>query len=314
MEKDQSDFERELEEGRQRLFNPKTYSKQRKTIAHHAARPGLTDSLEEIYKHFLFRLTHMQKMPPDTPKEYCETFEPMVRRNTQVPLRHKLGKMNYDLWTQHFVHFNFSYSPEFLRAILWHTLFLRIAPDPEVFFAALQEGFKEMARNDIKQQIADGVESDVSKCVELAFQSFVEALRGRLGTIVTDTCDELAITVIEKLSAQLLLGPGMDIAKMREMRLREVEEVEKARLNTPSPGAPTFQSKEEVEALIDEAKEKLKPARLENNKTVIVKYINEHYPSVRCSSTKQLNRLLDKFKLHHKFKHSQAEEDKAGQK
>ncbi|MGH9938166.1 MAG: hypothetical protein ACREAM_18120, partial [Blastocatellia bacterium] len=63
---------------------------------------------------------------------------------------------------------------------------------------------------------------------------------------------------------------------------------------------PTL-TKEECEALIDEAREKLKPVELDQRKNAVVEYISAHHPAVRCSSVKQLNRLLEKFGLESKF-------------
>lgn len=84
------------------------------------------------------------------------------------------------------------------------------------------------------------------------------------------------------------------VTQVRDHILKERERVERVRLGTPTPGAPAL-TKEVFEALLDEAQAELKPLNMDQTKTAVLAYINNNYPSIRCGSVKQLNRLLQKF-------------------
>lgn len=194
------------------------------------------------------------------------------------------------------VQFHFTYGIETLTALLGLGAFARLSPSPNQFQRIVSDpDSNEQAMK--TNQLVGAVVSDVTKCVDGACKMFEEALRGRLGTVVNQTIDEIIVRSIEGQLLRLTNVRDIRPADLRNSVLETWQGVEKVRIGTPAQGAPTFKSAEEVEALILEAKENLAPSGLENNKTAIVEYIKHHYPSIRCGSVKQLNRLIEKFEL-----------------
>lgn len=299
---DERDLERALEEHRRRIFNAPTEQERKKAereLAEHIARPGLTDDIDQLARDFEIRLKRALAFPPGTPAEYKEAFAPFLERVAAIPPYDKWEVVGWDLWTQHMVHFFFQYGAEPLFASLVLKVFGLLSPPPEVFEASTADD-DDIERARKRREIAERIETDAVRVVQRAIDNFVDALRGRLGSALDQTLDEIAIKAIDELEAGLISVNKERVRELRELILSEWQKVEKVRIGVRM-GSPTFDTKEAVEALIDEAQASLKPSKLDWNKTTVVAYINANYPSVRCGSVKQLNRLLRKFGLEHKF-------------
>jgi hypothetical protein len=300
---DERDLERALEEHARRIFNAPTEQERKKAereLAEHIARPKLTDDLDQLAREFEIRLKRAATLLPDTPAEYRVAFAPFLDRMATIPPHDKWTVEPWDLWTQHMVKFSFAYGVEPLCAMLGLKVFGLINPSPEIF-EELTSDPDEIERARKTREFVERVEADVVSCVQLAFKYFLEALRGRLGAVLDQTLHEIAIRAISEIEQELNNPGEKNTPRLRKFVLNEWARVEKVRLGMPTPGAPTFGTKEEVEALIDEAQEKLKPLKMDQNKNAVRQYINANYPAVRCSSGQQLNRLLKKFGLEWKF-------------
>lgn len=303
MKRDERDLERALEEHGRRIFDAPTDAERKRAereLAEHIARPKQTDDLDKIAREFEIRLKRAFAFPPDTPAEYTEAFTPFIERMATIPPPDKQEIIGWDLWTQHMVLFSFQYGIEPLCAQMGLKVFDLLSPPPAVFAAATDD-LDDIERARKRREFVERVEADVVKVVRRALDLFVEALRGRLGSVLDETLSEIALRAIDELAPELNNVGEKDATNLRRLVFKEWEKVEKVRLGTPPPGAPTFNTKQEVEALIDEAQARLQPAGMDQIKTTVLQYINKHYPAVRCSSIKQLNRLLKKFDLEHKF-------------
>ncbi len=317
MRRDTDDEKRDLEQAiegfQQREFNAQTKqekNKVRRELASHIARPELTDNLEDLVRNLEVRLkSAAASLLEGAPPAYREAFLPLLEKLVSISSPDQQEKVSYHLWTQHLVYFRFVYGMEPLRAILGLKAFGALRLPPEAFEAATFDS-DEAERARKTQEITTTFEGVVDGCVSHASDLFVDALRGRLGSVIEETANEVMIRAI---SAEL---PDDDVekrvAKLRSHAFDLWQDVEKMRLGIRPQGPYTFQHREELEVLIDQAQEKLKPAGLDHVKKTVVAFINEHYPQVRCGSVKQLNRLLDKFDLHHKFPEAK-EKEKRGQ-
>lgn len=279
-------------------------------ISQHAARPGLTELPSELdstfwskwedhVSDFWERWELLKQLPPGTPQEYQDAFNPIIEKNVSIPPPEQQNVIEFTLWTQHLVHFGFAYGEECIDALLWKSVHSRLSISPEQFNRKTSDS-DDIERARKVRELVERHEADVTLCVSRAKEMFLDALRGRLGSVVIEACNECAIRAIDELLPKLHNDCEVSPSTLRESELKWWAGVEKARFDTRL-GPRTFKSAEDVEALIDEACEKLKPAGLENNKTAVLQYINRHYPTIRCSSVKQLNRLLKKFGLTGKF-------------
>jgi len=311
MRENERDLEQALEEHMRRIFNAATEQERKKAereLAEHIARPRLTDDIDQLARDFEIRLKRACAFPPDTPAEYKEAFAPFLERVATIPPPDKQKVIGWDLWTQHMVHFSFQYGVEPLCAQLGLKVFGLVSPPPEAF-TAITDDRDDIERARKRREIVERVEMDAVRCVQLALESFVEALRGRLGFVLDQTLNEVALTAIDELEPTLVSVNKDSVRRLRALVLDEWQKVEKVRLGVPLPGAPTFSTKEEFEALIDEAQARLKPLKMDRNKTAVVQYINANYLTVRCGSVYQLNRLLKKFGLAAKFSKDQTEQN-----
>jgi hypothetical protein len=300
---DDRDLEQALEDYIQRIFNPRTErvrKKAEKALAEHTARPGLTDDIEKLVRDFEVRLKGLASLPPGTPPEYREAFSSFLEQVISIPSLEQHEVLDIKLMTQHLVYFQFIYGIEPLCALLGLKAFNSLSPSPSIFNQkTLDTDEAEQARK--TQELVELVARDVNACVSHACELFEDALRGRLASVIVEVTNEVITRSINDLLPKLNNVGEKDIADLRKNTLKLWTGVEKARLDTPSQGPRTFRHREELEALIDEAQERLKSAGVDQNKTSFVGYINTHHPQVRCGSVKQLNRLLKNFGLEHKF-------------
>src|SRR5262245_61479910 len=299
---DERDLERAAKEHWLRMTNAKTEQERRKAereLAEHIARPGLTDSIEELARTFEIRLKGSATLPPGTPAEYRGGFAPLLERMATIPPSDKWQVEPWELVTQHMVKFHFAYGIEPLIAQLTLKVFGEIAPSPKVFAAATADS-DDIERARKTREFVEGVGEVIDEIAGRAIVHFVEALRGRLGFVLDQTLSEITVRAIDELEAELNSEGEKHAARLRKFVLDEWTKVEKVRLGTPSAGAPSL-TKEAFEALIDEGQAKLKPLKMDQNKTAVVAYINDNYPAVRCGSVYQLNRILKKHGLEGKF-------------
>lgn len=299
---DEQDLERALEEHARRIFNASNEQERKKAereLTEHIARPGLTDNLEELVRDFEIRLKRSATVRPNMPAEYREAFEPFLKRVAAIPPFEKWEVPAWDLWTQHMVKFSFAYGADPLFALLGLKAFALIAPSAE-YFEAVTAAPDDIERARKMRAFVEAVEADVFRIVEVAAGRFVEALRGRLGVVLDETLGEIAVWALNELGAELKTTGEKHVAQVRDHILKEYTKVEKVRLGTPAPGAPTL-TKEVFEAIIDKAQADLKPHKMDQTKSAVVTYIKNNYPAVRCSDRKQLNRMLEKYGLEHKF-------------
>lgn len=299
---EESDLARKLEEHARRIFNAPTEAEKKKAereLAEHIARPKQTDDIEQLAREFEIRLKRAARLPPGATPEQREAFAPLLERVAAIPPFDKWHIVGFDLWTQHLVKFSFDFGVEPLAALLSLKALGLICPPPEVFTAATAgaDGI-ELARK--RRAFVEAVEADVVRVVLKARKYFAEALSARLGSVLDETLHEIALRAIDELEPELNIVGKDDVRRARQVVLDEWTKIEKVRLGTPAPGAPTL-TKEVFEAMIDDAQEKLRPAKMDQNKTAVVLYIKENYPAVRCGSVVQLNRLLKKHGLEGKF-------------
>lgn len=302
--KENSGFEKRIEEKWKSLGNPKTRAKANQEINRHAAHPGLVEIPAEIAQQFQERIQFMRKhpFPPDTPQEYVDSFLPLVEHYFSIPPIEDQHVISFDLWTQHLVLFTFAYGEECINSFLWKQVFTLLSLPPDFFLECVNGDLPDGTdKAEAIRAIVKIIDKDVLICYERALEMFVEVLRSRLGTIVVDTYQECAIRAINELRAELTFGDSLNLPKLRQTLLKGWTGIQKVRLETPPPGAPTFKTAQEFEILLDEAQEKLATLGLEYSKTAVVEYINRHHPNVRCSGTRHFNRLIDKFGMAHKF-------------
>lgn len=313
---EERDLNELLAEFTRRRFEAKTDVERKrweKELDEHIARPELelNGNVEEFARELEIRLRRASSPPMDMPPEWREAFGSFFERMGNVPPPDQWSWFAFDLWTHYVVRFFFVYGAEPLRELLAREAFWLIAPSVE-YFEAARAASDDIERARKTRAFVEAVEGDVDEIVDLAIGRFAEALSYRLGAMLNDTLSEIALWALDNIKGELkTMGKERApqardrVAEMRDHFLKRRMSVEKVRLGTPPPGAPTL-TKEEFEALIDEAQAALKPAKIGQNKTAVVACVNANYPAVKCSSVKQLNRLLKKFELEHKF---QGEED-----
>jgi hypothetical protein len=302
MQDDERDLEQALEEHRRRIFEAPTEAERKKAereLAEHIARPGLTDDIDQLARAFQIRLKRGVAFPPGTPAEYKAAFAPLLERVAAIPHYDKWEVPAWDLWTQHMVKFSFAYGIEPLIAQLTLKAFAHIAPSPEVFAAATDDA-DDIERARKTREFVEVIEAAVNEIAQRAIGHFLDALRGRLGSVLDQTLNEIIIKAIDELEAELNNTGEKQATRLRKVAFDEWAKVEKVRLGTPGQGAPAL-TKEVFEALIDEAQARLRPMNMDQTKTAVVAYINNNYSAVRCGGVKQLNRMLKKFGLDHKF-------------
>jgi len=294
-----------------RRFEAKTDAEREqweKELDEHIARPKLeiNGNVEEFAQELEIRLKRASSPPMDMPPEWKEAFGPFFERMGNVPPPDQWQWFSFELWTHYVIRFYFVYGAEPLRALLEREAFWLIAPSVE-YFEAARAASDDIERARKTPAFVEAVEGDVDAIVDLAIGRFAKALSYRLGAILNDTLSEITLWALDNIKGELKtmgkerIAQARDrVTEMRDHFLKRRISVEKVRLGTPPPGAPTL-TKEEFEALIDEAQAALKPADMDQTKTVVLAYINKHYPAVKCGSVKQLNRLLKKHGLEHKF-------------
>jgi hypothetical protein len=307
---DERDLARILEEHARRLFNAPNEQERKKAereIAEHIARPELTDDINQLAREFEIRLKRAATLPPDTPAEYREAFTPLLERVAAIPPLDRWETPVWDLSTQHMVRFFFAYDVEPLCALLGLKAFGLIEPSHEYFKAATADP-DDIERARKTREFVEHVETDVVKIAQRAFGHFIEALRGRLGSVLDETLYEIAVRAISELEAELNTTGEKHVVRVREHVLKERTKVEKVRLGTPGVG-PRALTKEVFEAMIDQAQAALRPHKMDQTKNSVLTYINNNYPAVRCGSVYHLNRLLKKFGLEGKFRPEQTEQN-----
>jgi hypothetical protein len=308
---DEGDLERALEEHARRIFDAPTEQERKKAekeLAEHIARPKQTDDIEKIARDFVIRLKRAASLPPGATPEQREAFAPFLERVAAIPPYDEWHVEGFDLWTQHMVRFSFDYGFEPLAALLGLKVLTLIIPAPKIFAAATDDPDDiEGARK--RREVVEFVQADVIRVVGKAIEYFPAALSGRLGTVLDETLHEITLKAIDELEPELNTIDKEDVRRARRLVLDEWTKIEKVRLETPPPGAPTFNTKEEFEALIDEAQASLKPSKIDQNKTAVLAYINANYPAIRCGSVYQLNRLLKRYGLEGKFSKDQTEQN-----
>ncbi|MGH9937153.1 MAG: hypothetical protein ACREAM_12950, partial [Blastocatellia bacterium] len=204
-QEDERDFERRLEEHGRKIFEASTEQERKRAervLHEHMARPGLTDNIEELARTFEIRLKRSFSFPPDTPAEYKEALAPLLERMVAIPPFDRWTAPAWDLVTQHMVQISFAYGVEPLLALLNLKVFELIVPPPEIF-EELTADSDDIERARKTRQFVECVEIDVVRCVRLASESFVDALRGRLGTVMDQTLSEIAVTAITELESEL---------------------------------------------------------------------------------------------------------------
>jgi hypothetical protein len=314
-ENDQRDLGQLLADYTRRHFQAKTDVERKRLqreLDRHIARPELivkqelTRDVEILAREFEIRLKKASSPPPNLIPAYREAFRPFFERMGALPPPGQWEWFAFDLWTHYMTRFYFVYGAEPLRELLAREAFRLIAPSIEYFEKATAAA-DDVERARRTRAFVEAVEADVDLIVEEALRRFAVALGYRLGAVLNETLDEVALAALDEMKGQLrtigerLAAESRDrVAEIRDHILKERMRVEKVRLGTPAPGAPTL-TKEEFEALIDEAQAALRPLNMSTTRTAVVAYLNNNYPAVRCGGVKQLKRLLDKFGLEHKF-------------
>jgi hypothetical protein len=231
---DERDLERALEEHARRIFNAKTEQERKKAekeLAEHVARPKQTDDLDKIAREFVIRLKRSASLPPGATPEQEEAFAPFLESVAAIPPHDKWHVEGFDLWTQHMVNFYFQYGAEPLCALLGLKALTLINPAPEIFTAAT-DAPDDIERARKTRLFVEYVTEDVVRIVQKALEYFLEALSGRLGSVLDETLHEIALRAINELEPELNTVGKEDVRRARGLVLDQWAKIEKVRLGT----------------------------------------------------------------------------------
>jgi hypothetical protein len=236
--------------------------------------------------------------PPGTPEAFREAFFPVVERVLTLPPVEQRPAEVVQYWTEEMFQFWVRWPEEVRDAMIQERILRGLLPPTDVISQIRAQVLDSIEQARLIRELAERCEADVALCLHRAKELFQESLFGRLRTVILDTCQEVAIRAIGELAPEL--NEDVETALLRKARIDELAQIEKERLDTRAPGAPTS-GKQYFENLLNEAQQALHPLGLGNNKTAVVEYINRHHPKVRCSSVRQLDRLLERHALGGKF-------------
>src|SRR5262249_23565227 len=154
-----------------------------------------TDDLEKIARDFEIRLKRAASLPPGATQEYREAFAPFLERVATIPPHDKWEVPAWDLWTQHMVRFSFAYGVEPLCALLGLKVVGLRSPTPDIFEEVTFD-LDDAERARKTRELVERVTTDVVKVVQVAIGHFLDALCGRLGSVLDETLNEVAVRAI----------------------------------------------------------------------------------------------------------------------
>ncbi|MCI0389110.1 MAG: hypothetical protein MOB07_10160 [Acidobacteria bacterium] len=243
------DLERVLEAFANRIFNASTKRERKKAekeLRNQIARPALTTDVEQMERELRIRLNERAALPPSTPEEYKKAFAPFLELLLEIPPPEQQNIGEITLTTQHMVRFRIEYGVEPLLAQIALKAFSMLCPAPGIFEKVVADPNKSEHARKTKEFI-ERLETDVLRCVTRATEEFVESLRGRLGSALDQTLNEIVIRAIKELEPTLNNVGNRAVKTLRKAVLGEWGDVEKVRLDTPAPGRPKGTTYEKLE-------------------------------------------------------------------
>lgn len=215
----------------------------RREAAKHVVKPNLTITesggglTQEMVDNFRQRIEWMRLLPPGAPEEFRQAFEQLKREKLAFSDPDKCTPEHYGLWTQHLFYFDFVYFQEWLDSFLWSSIHSRLLPSPETFKNNTQDSdLIETARK--VREFVERHADDVDKCVVRARGKFLQVLSSKLGSLVLEVCDEIAVTTVNELLNELHNDSEVVPSELRSLEIKHWEEVMKERLQSPTQGRP----------------------------------------------------------------------------
>lgn len=239
MQEDNS-LQQAIEDFARRLLSAKSEREKKrvkKELDEQIARPILIDDFEKAIREFETRLKGLSAFPPGFPSEYQMAFSPLVERLAEVPPHEMEHIEEWDLWTTHMARFQIQCGAESLSALLQLKAFeLRRPSQKEFEDETFDSDDIERARK--TRECVDRVEREVIGLCIRASRGFIDALRGRLNTLVEATMDEALINAINEGIPNEDKESKQKLAGVRDLKIAQANSVEKVRLGTRSQSRP----------------------------------------------------------------------------
>lgn len=253
--------------------------------------PEVINTLQQTLDDLKRRIRVMQKLPPGTPDEVRQIYEPYLQEKLVMPDSVALPE-GWNLWTQDGTFFHILYFQEWIELMLRKASIVRLIqghPSLPDFLSELPPNVSDL----FKRQLPVRLDEDVEKCVAWALPRFIHSLRGRLGTIIYETVQELVTNAINELLPTLNNDAQITPSELRARQIDHWIDVEKARIGTPNPGRQLdsgfYRSKEHFIEDLKEARRRLEPQGLHTNQRAVAEEMG--------IADKTLSRYLERFEL-----------------